>query len=209
MTTILTRVAILIFILWITTQASCNKNCVESKYSFKIGIKASPNLDSINLNDTIWLEVNESTTLKDLSSDNIVDYSNASNLGTAISFGEFIGGSVSNPGGIPAVNAFNYNLITGKEFVHYLPAQTKEFNFDESQGRYKFKLGVIAKRKGIFSISISNAANVYSKNDKCTKASFAINLKETNNHIYFLEQNRPGYIPSGLELTNMYCFKVK
>ncbi len=209
MTTILTRVAIILFIFWVTTQASCNKNCVETTYSFQIGVKATPNFDSININDTIWLEVNEPTNLKELSTSNTVDYSNAGNLGSAISFLEFVGGSISNPGVVGSVNGFNYSLITGTEISHFLPAQTKEFNFDESQGRYKFKLGVIAKRKGIFSISISNAANVYRKNDKCTKASFSIPFKETNNHIYFLQQNRPGYTPSGLELTNMYCFKVK
>ena len=63
MTNTLTRVAIILVIFWVTTYASCNKNCVESTYSFQIGIKATPNLDSININDTIWLEINESTNL--------------------------------------------------------------------------------------------------------------------------------------------------
>ena len=149
------------------------------------------------------------TTLKDKTTGNMIDYSSAGNLGTTLSFGEFIGGSISNPGGIAAVSSFGYKLITGDEISTYLPEQVKAYNFIETPGMYNFKLAIIAKKKGIFAISVGNAANVFRKDDKCTKAAFAIPLKETNNHIYFLQQNRPGYTPSGLELTNMYRFKVK
>jgi hypothetical protein len=200
---------VVVIIFCTTTYASCNKNCVESKYSFEIGMKIYPNIETININDTLWLEVNSNTVLKDNISGEMIDYSFAGNLGTALSFLEFTGGSISNPGAVYAVSAFRYILMSGEEVIpHFLPEKVKEYKFDEKQGSFKFRLGVIASKKGVFAIGISNASNVFKENDKCTKAAFSIPLKETNNHIHLLEQNRPGYIPSGLEITNLYCFRV-
>jgi hypothetical protein len=51
-----------------------------------MAIKASPDLDSIHINDTIWLEVNEPTILKDVQTGKDVNYSGAANLGSAIGF---------------------------------------------------------------------------------------------------------------------------
>jgi hypothetical protein len=172
-------------------------------------VVAYPDLDSISINDTIWFQINSSTNLKDIQTGRQIDYSNVENMGSAITFLEFIGGSVIDPGVVGSTSAFNYNLILGSVVTNPLVEQIKEYKFLEEQGNYKFKLGVVPKKKGIFGIGIGNAANVYRKSDKCTKAGFNITFKNTNQHLYFLEQNRPGYTPSGMELTNLYCFKVK
>ncbi len=206
-----TIIAFALIIGFLFINAKCNKSpfdCANTVYNFELPLKVFPDKDSINIGDTIWLEINESSLIQDGPTGKMVDYSGTSNLGTALSFMEFTGGSFSNPGTEYAVSAFQFNLKSGSEIVHFLPEKVKEFKFEEKQGNYTFKLAVIAKRKGIFAIGISNAANVYREKDKCSKAAFSIPLKETNNHIYLLEQNRPGYIPSGLELTNLYCFKV-
>ena len=65
---------------------SCNKriNCRDILYSFQTNIKAFPDLDSLNINDTIWLEFSCSTQLADLNSGQSIDYSGAENFGTAI-----------------------------------------------------------------------------------------------------------------------------
>ena len=64
----------------------------------------------------------------------------------------------------------------------YLQNQIVEYIFFESQNTYNFKLGIIAKKKGIYAIGIGNAANVYTENDPCRKASFLFKLINTNNH---------------------------
>jgi hypothetical protein len=90
-----------------------------------------------------------------------------------------------------------------------LPEQNRDYGFSEMNNEYKFKLGVIPKQTGTFAIGVDNAANVFRTNDKCTKASFFIKFANTNQHLYFIEQNRPGYTISESESTHAYCFKVK
>lgn len=190
---------------------SCRKNgdCLAQTFSFETNIKAYPDADSININDTIWLDFSCPTRLVDLGTGNHIDYSGAS-LSQSIDFLEFTGGSISNPGVTPAVNAFDFKLIYGTFIPDNLsPDKNKDYRVAEIGNEYKFKLGIIPKRVGIFSIAPGNASNVYRNNDNCAKAAFSITFSNTNQHLYFYQQNRPGYTPSQYELTHMYCFKVK
>ena len=195
-----------------TIQSRCSKrfDCSQIVYSFQTNIKAFPYLDSVNINDTIWIDFSCPTKLIDMISGQLVDYRDAENLGTDISFLEFTGGSVLNPGGIAAVDAFEFRLIYGV-FVpdNHLPNQNKDYKFIKNGNDYRFKLGIIPKRSGIFTFSPGNAANVYTMKNKCDKAGFSITFANTNQHLYFYEQTRPGYTPSEYEQTHMYCFKVK
>jgi len=206
------RIIILFFISYVSIYSSCNKriNCNLLIYSFEANSKVFPDADSININDTIWLDFSCPTQLVDNISGKTIDYRDAENLGTDISFLEFTGGSLLNPGGIAAVDAFEFKLIYGI-FVpdNHLPDQNKDYKFIEIGNEYRFKLGIIPKRSGIFTFSPGNAANVYTKQNKCDKASFSITFTNTDQHLYFYEQNRPGYTPSEYERTHMYCFKVK
>ncbi len=206
------RIIILLLFSYMLIYSTCKKriNCNEIIYSFQTNIRTFPDVDSLNVNDTIWIDFSCPTKLMDVYSGNIIDYSGAENFGTDISFLEFTGGSVNNPGGIAAVDAFEYKLIYGI-FIpdSHLPNQNKDYKFIEVGNEYKFKLGIIPKRSGIFTFSPGNATNVYTKQNKCDKASFSITLANTNQHLYFYEQNRPGYTPSEYERTHMYCFKVK
>jgi hypothetical protein len=205
------KVAIVLFIYLTTISSTCKKriDCSQKNYSFAPVTKAYQDIDSINVNDTIWIELDESTTFRDVQSGLYVDYSNAVNLGFGLTFDKFIGGSISNPGTTPAVSGFSTMLFQGTELTSLQPDRIKSFNFLEESGRYKFKIAVVARTTGIFAIAISNAANVYRRNDGCTKAGFQITFSNTNQHLYFYEQNRPGYTPSVYEQTHMYCFKVK
>jgi hypothetical protein len=186
--------------------AQCNKrlDCANTVYSFEMGIKAYPDKDSINVGDTIWLEVNEPTTLKDALSGRVIDYSGVVNLGTAISFAKLI--AVSQTNDQVAAN-FKFILLQGNEIARPDTAKYREFNFRELNGFYKFQLAIIPKETGVFKMFVSSAANVYRKNDKCTKAGFTINFKETNQHFYFNEVSFPGIILSGKN--GVYLFKVK
>ncbi len=80
--------------------------------------------------------------------------------------------------------------------------------FNEENGNYVFKLSVIAKDTGKYVLTISNAANVYRENDKCTKAAFTINFASTNQHFYFLQQWRPDLTLNEAGKTKVYYFKV-
>jgi hypothetical protein len=181
------KIVLVLFIVSVSTISfTCKKFiCGDSiSYSFNIYAKAFPNLDSINVGDTIWFEINQPTLLKDNFSGNNIDFKGAVNLGSAIGFGEFFGiDSVRN-----AANYFDYDLITGTQVSNTNTAQIREFKFSEINNFYVFKLGVIPKLKGIFGIGFSNATGVYRTSDNCAKADFEISFKDTDRHFY-LNQN--------------------
>lgn len=185
-------------------QFQCKKGigCSGSVYSFALGLKAYPDQDSLHIGDTIWLEVDALTTLTDLQTGQEIDYSGAANLGSAIAFqalsretGQFT---------IDAVEKFNFILIYGREIGNRSPSLYKGYNFAEVNGRYVFKLGLIPKEKGIFGLIFSNADNVYRKTDNCTKASFGLTFKNTNQHYYLNPNFQGGPTPVGGD----YYFKV-
>jgi hypothetical protein len=203
-------IAILLALAITSVFSTCKKRfgCDNTVYSFQTNIKAYPDYDSLRVNDTIWLEFKSSIQLKDSAINKVIDYGQAENLGTAIAFVELIGGNFSDPGVKPAADSFSTELSVGKSAGSILPHQVREFLFKELSGYYVFKVGVVAKAKGEYCIGPSDAEGVYRRNDKCTKAYFRITFKDTNQHLYYYERNRPGYSPSEYELSHMYCFKV-
>jgi hypothetical protein len=190
----------------VNLQFRCTKklDCRGAVYNFELGIKAYPDKDSILVGDTLWLEVNAPTTLTDVQTGRVVDYSGAANLGTAISIAELVSVNITNSEGTAS---FNYFLSSGKEVVRADTSRYREYSFAEETNQYKFRLGVIPQKPGVYKMFISNAANVYRKNDNCTKANFIINFKETDQHFYFNEVSFPGTILSGKN--GVYLFKVK
>lgn len=200
----------IISIALLSIYATCNKRlgCHEAIYSFEANYSIRPDADSIHVGDTVWLELNTSTKLINLYTNQLVDYSGAANFGTAIGYGQLLGGGVLDPGGKPAADSFENVVVKGVSDHSLKPDQVRSFLFTEENGMYVFKLGIVPKAKGLFVIVPGNAVNVYTKKNKCVKANFSLTFKNTNQHLYLYEQSRPGYIPSEYERTHMYCFKV-
>ena len=195
--------AILAVLYVATVFATCRKNCSQTNYSFEIGAKAYPDLDSIRVGDTVWIEVDEPVLLKNQNTNANVQFYGAVNLGTVISFIELEGNQLL----ANAANDFDLTLKKGL-FVgnSTVPNLLREYLFVEENNAYVFKLGVIAQRAGIFRIGLSDAANVYRKGEECSKATFRINFKESNQHMYLNEQNFGVSMPLP---NSSYCFKVK
>lgn len=202
--------AIISFVGLTAIYAMCNKriDCSQTIYSFQANFSIYPDLDSNRINDTVWLELQTSTQLKDAIGNQNVDYSGAQNFGTAINYLEITGGNLMDPGVFPAANSFENILRKGSEVQSIKPDQVREFLFKEETGIYLFRVGIVPKKKGLFMISPSNAANVYTSKNKCDKANFILTFKNTNQHLYLYEQSRPGYKPSEYERTHGYFFKV-
>jgi hypothetical protein len=147
-------------------------------------IKAYPDRDSINIGDTIWLEINEPTTMKDAINGAMIDYSKAANLSTTIGIAELISPNNGNTEG----NAFfRFLLQNGNEVIRSDTNRFREYKFKESNDRYQFKVAVIPIKTGVYKLFIGCAANVFRDTDKCTKAGIGINFKSTNQHLYFNE----------------------
>ena len=83
---------------------------------------------------------------------------------------------------LDAVNQFFFFLSKGRESNSTNLKLYKEYLFSEQNGIYLFKLGVVPKLHGLFRLVFSNSNNTYRKDDKCTKANFIIDFKETNHN---------------------------
>ena len=210
-----TKIAVIIIIIGCAVFFSnCNPirfDCTENKYTFSATIQAYPDLDSIHIGDTIWFALTIPTQLTDKVTNKVIDYSNAENLGGDMGFGKFNGvGNVNDPGVIPAADDFDYSIKIGNALANpVLPAQNRNYSFNEANNQYKFLLGVTPKQTGVFIMGMGDIANVFRKSDKCTKAFFGVSFVNTNQHLYFIKQNRTGYILSEFDKTHSYCVKVK
>jgi hypothetical protein len=187
-----------------TIQSTCKKGnpCTEVKQSFEIGVKAIPNYDSVKINDTLWTVIDEPVNLLDITSNSVVDFSGAVNLGTNIGFQKATFSPSLNF--IPSVSKFNFILVDGVETNNPDPTLFREYLFSEIGNRYKFKLGVVPKDTGIFRFVFGNASNVYRRTNGCTNAFFEINFKETSQHRYLI----PGF-GGNTNKGGDYYFKVK
>ena len=198
------NVIFLFLVLTILRANTCKKlDCVSTVYSFEAKAKILNAADSVNIGDTIWLEISCPVSQIDLATGQRVEYRNAGNLGTAIGFGELVSPTLP----VYAANDFNYVLKKGILLNNPNVTYIREYSFAESFTMYELLLGMVPKRKGVFSISVSNAANVYRNTDKCTKASYAIYYADTDQHLYYIKQIF-GTEPDG-EARTTYCVKVK
>lgn len=187
--------------------ATCNKriDCKQTIYSFSTALKAYPDSDSINIGDTLWIEFYQPVVLTDVISGSSVNYSEAVNLGTVLSFVEF---EKSQERG--AVADFKLQLYEGKISPTIKDSDiNQEYLFVEESAYYKFKLAIIPKKRGNYVVTISNANNVYRKSDKCTKASFELKYGNTNQHFYLLKQWQPDIDLQEPGKSRVYYFKVK
>jgi hypothetical protein len=186
------------------TSSTCKKNgnCTETSYSFEADAKVINPYDSINIGDTIWLEITALITQANRISGQTVTFSKAENLGTAIGFAEIILPEIKG-----AANDFAYLLVKGTTVTNPKITEIREYSFLEGSNTYEFRLGIIPKRKGFFNFGLSNAANVFRKNDKCTKAFYRIYFTQTPLHLYYIKQVL-GTTPDS-SYSSPYCFKVK
>jgi len=196
-------IVLLLIAFFSTIFFTCKKSsCVNRGYSFSIGIKAYPDYDSIDIGDTIFLNLKEPVSLQELNSGNIINYTGAKNLGSVMGIGEMLGSGNERY----AIGDFHYQLTKGIEVQSIDPNRFKEYLFTEENGFYLFKLAIIPQKIGIYRLGLSNAANVYTAENPCDRSGFMINFKQTNQHLYFNQWNfgvTPA-LPNGV-----YCFKVK
>lgn len=206
------RIIMLVIILFATTISSTCKKliCADTNtYTFIHNYaRAYPNKDSVRVGDTIWIEISTPTILKDITTNTMIDFSNATSVGNSIGIVLAVGGSINDPGVVGALDKFNYFISKGQLLKGPILNQTMEFKCDKISDSFFLKVGYIPMDVGVYFLGISDDAGVYRKGDPCAKASFAFEFANTDQHFYFLQNNRPDYIISDYERQHMYCFKV-
>jgi hypothetical protein len=195
-----------------TINSTCKKNLIcadNNTYTFINNYaKTYPDRDSIHIGDTIWIEFNLPIFFKDNLTQQMIDFSNSPNFGNHLSELKFIGGSLLDPGSSYATERFRYILIKGKLAPNSSPNYGQNYFFSEENNYYLLKIGIVPDSLGIYALTISDAEGVHRRGDNCTKASFAFQFTNTNQHLYYYQNNRPGYVISDYERQHMYCFKV-
>ncbi len=207
------KIILIVVIIFATTISStCKKKfiCADSNtYTFINNYaKAYPDKDSIQIGDTLWIQINMPTILKDITTNTMTDFSNAVSVGNTFGVGLFTGGSESDPGVTGAVNKFDYLVAKGQLIDNSILNERIQFQFSKANDSFFLKVGAIPKMTGIYYLAISDDAGVHRKGDPCTKAAFEFQFANTDQHFYFLQNNRPGYTISDYERQHIYCFKV-
>jgi hypothetical protein len=195
-----------------TVYSTCKKGRIcgdNNTYTFiNNNARAYPDKDSIRIGDTLWIDITMPTTLRDITTNSMIDFSEAVSVGNSPGLGKFTGGSVSDPGTIGAVDKFNYYITKGQLINSSILNERMQFSFDKLNDSFVLKFAVIPKSTGIYALGISDDAGVHRKGDNCTKASFAFQFANTNQHLYYYQNNRPRYVISDYERQHMYWFKV-
>lgn len=147
-------------------QFQCQRTmgCAENIYQFNMDITARPDSAAVNVGDTVWFDVDESSTLTDQVAGAPVDYSGAANLSTVVSFNQLA--PDSSDWSILARSQFDLVLSLGTFQRSIEPSRDQEISLAESDGNYGLRLGVIPKVVGIYRILFGNAANVFRQKDQ-------------------------------------------
>ncbi|HEY1872635.1 MAG TPA: hypothetical protein VGG71_16355 [Chitinophagaceae bacterium] len=202
------QLCVAIFVLATLSSAHCRRPCLSSNYTFGITDKVNPNLDSIHIGDTLFIISNIPTTMNDLISGKIIDYSGAKNLSADISISEMISGIDTGRG---ATSDFNYVSINGSIYLdNSIPKPTyfMQLKYQQTGNSYLLNVGIIPKRNGIYSLGLGNGLNI-STTTGCDKTDFQIAWDSTTNqHFYLHDLIYPGNPLSDFSKTRVYCFKV-
>lgn len=184
---------------------SCHKPCNEPNYSFSVDDFFSPEKDSINIGDTIWLNSTISKLEKDINTQSQVNFSNAENLGTNLIISD-ISKFDSQRG---AVDSFTYFQSHGRIYTDpkLNPQGVKQLSFEENDNSYQLEVGLIAKSAGSYILTIPDNPHVFRKGmSNCGTANFEFLNSNNNKHLDLFE-NRWGQL-SGYDSAHSYCFKV-
>ena len=200
------RVIIFFLILVSIGFASCFKNCSDVTYSFDIHSQVYPDKDSIHVGDTIWIEAMSPSTVTDKLSGKQIDYSNAENMGVEIKMVSLHPAVENFAGVVDATQTFTYDLKQGSLYTS--DQYGINYNYQESEGDYRFKVGCIPSDTGTYRLYISDAINVYRKKNKCEKASFTMSLTGTNQHFMLYQIVGSDVQPDSFALQHYYCFYV-
>ena len=189
---------------------SCRGLCTPSQQSLTGG-KAIvfPDVDSIKIGDTLWFNASIPTQIK-YKPGNTIDsatynLSGASNVTTDIRISALKGQTLQTG----AVDSFEYALIKGKvepSSISYAASYAKTVSFKEENGNFVLSFGMIAKKKGIYLLSI---IDIYQAEKKCANISVTVLQSSIDSHLHYLQDIYYGGQPiAQIDRDHAYCFKV-
>jgi hypothetical protein len=183
----------------------CHKPCNLPNYTFSVNDFFSPEKDSVNIGDTLWIRCIISKTQIDVNTQEQVNFYNAENLGFSLVISDISRFDLKRG----AVDSFTYITLHGSIYTDSTSNSTavKQLSFEENNDSYLLEVGLIAKESGSYILTIPDNPYVYRKGmAKCGTANFLIVNRNTNKHLYLFE-NRWGKL-SAYDSAHSFCFKV-
>ena len=190
-------------------NSGCPKPCIEANLSFNVNSQITPDHDSVHVGDTIYLVSSFSTTLIEQSSGQMINYSNSTGIGSTLNVSSLpLGDTIAKD----AVFDFDYENVRGRIYNDRSiprPDGVQQIAYEEANGMYVLKVGLIPKKKGNYILGVGNGlSNGRKKNNNCEKASFNIMLDSTDQHFYLVQKWIPGIIFNDYGKMRVYYFKV-
>ena len=177
-------------------------------YAFSVTASLSPSRDTVSIGDTLYLTSSFPTKLTDNRTGKIVDYSNSVDLSSSIGFADFTKFGTTTDS-------------TTTKYMHYVKLEGDVYNdktmplywngnrvrYEENDGYYKLKIGMIPQKKGMYIFSIGDPFSNGQAGHSGRSASFTISLVNTEQHLHYYEDI---YGPKSYsDRVRAYCFVVK
>lgn len=190
--------------------ATCKKNkgeCIGNAYKLKETWNVLPQRDSVNIGDTLFFSSSFSNMPFDYNTNTNVDFSGNALIGTPFSIRSIKGFNNLKP----AIDSFSYFLLEGSYKDGDLsPNEIKSIFWIESNNQYKIKIGIIARRKGDYMVTIPDAIGRLKKENECESgAGITLSNSNSKNNAYL---SRPYYSLPSVPLNDsihMFCIRVK
>ncbi|MCS6821765.1 MAG: hypothetical protein NZ551_07840 [Microscillaceae bacterium] len=197
------RVSCLV-IIWSFLEA-CSPSCAPPEMFFEVFFQINPNVRTYNIGDTLWLQTQFSSFMKDEKGGAVVDFSNAENFGVDVGF------LLLNPETKtrPSADSFTFVEKIGSITIKSESSKPtlRRAYFAENNRLYELKIGIITKEKGIFTIGLNYSPNVKRKNAGKCDAYARVNYKYQVANLHFdLYQQ---FNPQALNSQNFYSFIVE
>ena len=190
-------------------NSGCPKPCIEANYSFAVESQIIPDMDSVHVGDSIFLNSSFPVKLTDQITGKVVDYNNSSDIASTLGIVKLVDGTYP---GIDAVDEFNYASIIGVVFNDNgvpSPNKVQQLKYKEVNGYYKIKIAIIPKQKGTYYFGVGNGLSNGRGNSKsCEKAGFIITLSNTNQYFNYFNSWNANVPISPFEKPKAYFMKV-
>lgn len=190
----------------ISLLTACPSVCPDAVYSFEVTATYSPEKDSIQVGDTLYLTSSFPTKLPAGNSNQLIDYSNAV-IGGNVFFDEI---PMDKSSLKSAVNSFLIFSTKGQIYTDTSvpsPERIKQTRYQQTGTTYELLFGFVPRKKGLFCLTLSSGYSTGKPNDGCDSAGFSISLTNTDQHLHYLT-DISGIAVSPYVAKGAYCFKV-
>ena len=200
----------IIFVFFSFLSSTCKKKkgeCIGNTYQLKETWNILPQRDSINIGDTLIFSSNFSNRPFDFNTNSNVDFSGNALVGTPFMVRIIRGYNDLRP----AIDSFSLFLLDGRYNDNDIkPSQIKDIFWMESNSAYKIKIGIIARKKGEYLITIPDAIGKLTKDNSCASGAgiYLSNNNIKNNMYLFYPYYGGSFVPQN-DSTHNFCIRVK